>query len=210
MPTLAAARLQCWSLILSAYRYEIKHRKGRNHSNAYAMSRLPCNEPSQPLEQSIFHITTVDDLPISSKEIKEATQCDPLLFRILDYTLNRWPDKSSDENMKPYYYRQGEISIPNGCILWGSGVVIPLRIGAQLLNELHLEQQGATHIKAFPRSYLWCPKLYSDIESLISSVLYPRLYNQNPQRHICTLGHMQLDHGSTYMLIMLKRKVATT
>ena len=100
--TLAAARLQRWSLILSAYRYKIKHRKGSEHSNADAMFRLPCNEPSQPLEQSIFHLTTVDDLPISSKEIREAIQSDPTLSRVLDYTLNGWSDKSSDENMKSY------------------------------------------------------------------------------------------------------------
>lgn len=73
------------------------------------MSRLPCKEPSQPLEQGIFHVTTVDDLPISSKEIREATQSDPTLSRVLDYTLNGWPDKSSDENLKPYYYQRMEL-----------------------------------------------------------------------------------------------------
>ena len=77
VPTAAAAQLQGWSLIISAYCYEIKHRKGSEHSTADAMSRLPCNEPSQTLQQSIFHVTTVDDLPISSKEIREATQSDP-------------------------------------------------------------------------------------------------------------------------------------
>ena len=32
VPTLDAARLHCWSLIQSAYRYEIKHRRGSEHS----------------------------------------------------------------------------------------------------------------------------------------------------------------------------------
>jgi len=77
VPTLAAARLQCWSLILSAYRYEIKHYKRGEHSSADAMSRSSCKEPSLPLQQSIFNVTTVDDLPISIKEIREATRKDP-------------------------------------------------------------------------------------------------------------------------------------
>ena len=171
VPPLAAERLQRWSLILSAYHYEIKHRKGSEHSNADAMSRLPCNEPSQPLEQSIFHFTTVDDLPISSKEIREAAQSDPTLSRVLDYTLNRWPDKSSDENLKPYYYQRVELSIDNGCILWGARAVLPPRFREQLLNELHLEHQGITCTKTFARSYLWWPTLDSDIDSLISSCL---------------------------------------
>ena len=182
VPTLAAAQLQCWSLILSAYHYEIKHRKGSEHSNADAMSRLPCNEPSQPLEQSIFHVTTVDDLPISSKEIREATQSDPTLSRVLDYTLNGWPDKSSDENLKPYYYRRVELSIENDCILWGARVVIPPRFCKQLLNELHLEHQGITRKKAFARSSLWWPKLDSDIESLISSCLVCKAVQPEPPK----------------------------
>ena len=151
---LAAARLQRWSLILSAYRYEMKHRRRSEHSNADAMSRLPCNEPSQPTGQSIFHVTTVDDLPISSKEIREATRMDPTLFRLFNYTLNGWPDKCSDENMKPYYYRRLELSIEDGCILWVSRDVIPRRFREQLLNELQLENQGITLTIAFTRSYL--------------------------------------------------------
>ena len=76
--------------------------------------------------------------------------------------------------MKPYYsyyYRRVELSIENGCILWGARVVIPPGFREQLLNDLHLEHQGITRTKAFPRSYLWWPKLDSDIESLISSRL---------------------------------------
>ena len=61
-----------------------------NTPNVDALSRLPCNELSQPLEQSIWHFTTIDDLPISSKEIREATRKDPTLSRVLDYTLNGW------------------------------------------------------------------------------------------------------------------------
>ena len=54
--------------------------------------------------------------------------------------------------MKPYYYRRLELSIENGCILWGSIVFIPHRFCEQLLNELHLEHQGITRAKAFARS----------------------------------------------------------
>ena len=61
--TLAKARLQRWSLILSASYYEFKHLKGSEHSNADAISRLPCNETSQLLEQSIF-----SQLPVRRSE----------------------------------------------------------------------------------------------------------------------------------------------
>ena len=146
------------------------------------MSRLPCNDPSQSVEQSTFQVTTVDDLPISSKEIREATQKDPTLSKVLDYTLNGWPDRSSDDNMKPYYYRRLELSVENGCILWGSRVIIPPRFREQLLHELHLEHQGITRTRAFARSYLWWPKLDSAIEILISSCLVCKAVQPEPPK----------------------------
>ena len=135
------------------------------------MSRSSCKEPSLPLQQSMFNVTTVDDLPISIKGIREATRKDPTLSRILDYTLFRWPDKSSGENMKSYYYQRLELSIDNGCILWRSRAFIPSKFRKQLLCELHLEHQGITRIKAFARSCLCWSQLDSNIESLNSSSL---------------------------------------
>lgn len=41
VPTLAAARMQRWALILSAYQYDIEYRKAADHANADAFSRLP-------------------------------------------------------------------------------------------------------------------------------------------------------------------------
>ena len=63
-----------------------------------------------------------------------------------------------------------ELSIENGCVLWGSRVVIPPRFHEQLLNELHLEHQGTTRTKTLPGSYLWCPKL----DSVIFKTLFVR------------------------------------
>ena len=40
IPTLAAARMQPWALILLAYDYQIEYRKSEEHSNCDALSRL--------------------------------------------------------------------------------------------------------------------------------------------------------------------------
>ena len=40
VPPLATARMQRWSLILAANRYEIDYRKSAEHANADALSRL--------------------------------------------------------------------------------------------------------------------------------------------------------------------------
>ena len=42
VPSLAAARLQRWALLLSAYCYDIEYKPTREHSHADGLSRLPC------------------------------------------------------------------------------------------------------------------------------------------------------------------------
>ena len=41
LPTLAAARLQIWAIILSAYQYDVEFRPTDKHANADGLSRLP-------------------------------------------------------------------------------------------------------------------------------------------------------------------------
>ena len=54
----------------------------------------------------------------------------------------------------------------DGCLLWGSRVVIPTVFHAQLLDELHSNHVGVCHMKALARSYVWWPQRNSAIESL--------------------------------------------
>lgn len=58
IPTLAASRLQRWALILSAYDFEIKYRKGKEVPHADALSRLPLpeNEPLELKVNSVSHV----------------------------------------------------------------------------------------------------------------------------------------------------------
>ena len=57
IPTLAAARMQRWALILSAHPYEIyEYRSSSQHANADALSRLPnMSVPAKSEEAGIRH-----------------------------------------------------------------------------------------------------------------------------------------------------------
>ncbi len=44
VPVLASARIKRWALILSAYDYKVEYKPGKEHANAYVLSRLPLPE----------------------------------------------------------------------------------------------------------------------------------------------------------------------
>ena len=91
IPTMTAARLQMWVLILSGYTYEIAYRPGSELCHADEFSRLPVNAPTNSAEEEsgdIFHFTCVDELPVSSRQIRESTRKHPLLAKVLDFTMS--------------------------------------------------------------------------------------------------------------------------
>ena len=127
IPPLAAARLQRWALVLSAYHYQLEFKFTRDHGNADGLSRLPLDH--QPNEDSsadprVFNLAQIEALPVTSKKVQLQTRNDPVLSKVIDYTTRGWPDQIS-ESFKPYKTRASELSIEADCLLWGMRVVIP-------------------------------------------------------------------------------------
>ena len=65
IPSLAAARLQRWAVLLAAYQYTIKFKSTKEHANADGLSRLPLSDKVELKDQSspgpsIFNIAQLD------------------------------------------------------------------------------------------------------------------------------------------------------
>ena len=84
------------------------------------------------------------------------------------YVREGWPAKLPDE-YKPYLNRKDELSTEGDCLLWGIRVVVPQKLRARLVEELHHDHPGVTRMKSVARSYMWWPGLDKELEECARS-----------------------------------------
>ena len=177
IPALAAARMQRWALLLSAYNYNLEYRPTQAHGNADGLSRLPvaqvsAGQPSQSSsESSIYNVCQVEYLPVTVMQLQRTTQYDPVLSKVLHYTKYGWPAHltPSNKDLKPFWDRRLELTTEGQCLLWGTRVVIPNKLYSTVLDELHTGHPGIVCMKAIARSYVWWPGLDKAIENQVKS-----------------------------------------
>ena len=183
VPSLAAARLQRWALLLSAYSYEIQFKPTQAHGNADGLSRLPLTvtQPTDPIPDtaSMFNIGQVQSLPVTFQQIQDETTCDPVLKKVSTYVAKGWPTEVTDD-LKPYKARQNEIGMENKCLMWGVRVMIPTSLQPMILETLHDTHPGITRMKAIARSYFWWSGIDKAIENLAKSCIPCQEQKSNP------------------------------
>ena len=168
---MAASRLQRWALTLSAYEYTIVYRPGRDQAHADALSRLPLPECPTivPVPGDLLllseHLNNVS--PVTPRQIRTWTDKDPVLSHVRRFVLHGWPDREASEDMQPYWRRKDELSVMDGCVVWGSRVVIPPPGRKWVIDELHKTHPGIVKMKSLARSYVWWPNLCADIEAKV-------------------------------------------
>ena len=150
---------------MAAFDYDIQFVSSKQNTVAYTLSRLPLSSVGATNEE-VFHVEEkqLDSLPITSKEIRNATRADPVLSRVLQFLRSGWPISVQDEHLKPYCNRKYEFTVEQDCILRGLRVVIPKRYQAPILEELHMSHPGIVRMKEIARSFVWWPNCDKDIE----------------------------------------------
>ena len=179
---MASARIQRWALTLSAYDYRIIYKPGKEHANADLLSRLPLPDTitDVPLPgETILLIETLQRSPVTAEQVRSWTDTDPVLARVRNLVQKGWSEATED-SLKPYYQRRDELSVQDGCLLWGCRVIIPTAGRAEILNELHDGHPGVSRMKGIARSVVWWPGIDAEIQEKVSKCEKCQLHQKKP------------------------------
>ncbi|KAB0794035.1 hypothetical protein PPYR_13655 [Photinus pyralis] len=135
-----------WTLMLSAYDYELRYVPGAKIQNADALSRLPqkIKVPEPPPSEDVLMLENIPEKLISAREIAQETKRDPVLSRVMQWIWKGWPDngKKLPDEFTPYLQRKHELNCYQDCLLWGTRVIVPLGVRDTVLKMLHSAHPG--------------------------------------------------------------------
>ena len=142
---------------------------------------MPAPEHS-PLPSETVHLINVLNLsPVTFERIAEETRKDPILQKVYHYIRTAWPNNEKSEMLKSYRERKIELSIQQGCIMWGQRVIIPEKLRTQMVNLLHEGHVGIVKMKGLSRSYVYWPRIDRDLEKVAQECQVCQLHSKMPR-----------------------------
>ncbi|GFX94046.1 uncharacterized protein K02A2.6 [Trichonephila clavipes] len=169
LPVLAATRLLHYALILQSFEFDIIFRKTIEHGNADILSRLPKTSED---DITIFQMSQIEALPVTSKELRQETSKDIELGPLLR-ALREGKDLQG---------REAQYTIKDGCIMYGQRVCIPRKFQKDVLEELHAGHLGIVKMKAIARSFVYWKNIDNDIEEAAKNCVDCARYKADPPK----------------------------
>ena len=147
---MSSAHIQRWALTLTNYQYHLQYNPGCKNANADALSRLPLAEQPTRIpvpEEVVLALDNLDRTPVTSTHVARWTSGDTILSAVMKFTMQGWPMVVADE-LSVYHRKKDELSVQQGCLLWGSRVIVPVAGRESLMEELHETHPGMVRMKS--------------------------------------------------------------
>lgn len=157
------------------FNYTISHVPGKQLVIADTLSRAPVSTPTESDERFIaetdaFIHAVVKSLLISEQRLENMRshqEQDEACKLLMSYCHTGWPDKKMlPEIIRPYYPRASEISVTEQLLMRQNRIIIPGKLRAGVLEEIHSGHQGINKCRARAE---WWPGLARDLESLVNN-----------------------------------------
>ena len=127
--------------------------------------------------------------------------------------MRRFPT-NGDPDIKYFVNKAEQLSVEDGCLLWGNRVVIPKTLRGKVLEELYQAHPGINRIKGLARSYVWWPNMDNELERLVEhchmcqahqnmphkAPIHPWEWARNPWQRV-HIDYADLN-GKNYLIII--------
>lgn len=162
------------------YDFAIEYVSTQNFGYADVLSRL-INNHEKPDEEAVIAMVRVEDdvssslqdtlqnLPVTSKMVQDATAKDPVLQKVSSYIKNGWPARAEavPDEVKPYFGHRESYSLIGGCVMMVDRVVIPKCLQKRILKRIHDGHPGIERSKASARGIVFWPRIDNDIADYV-------------------------------------------
>ena len=118
-------------------------------------------------------------LPLTIEDVSKATRMDPVYGKLFK-SVRRGNLDTTDKDTSRFNGVFSNLYIEDEVLYFGTRVVIPTKLQASLLEELHFSYIGAVKMKNTARKYFWWHGLIRDIETLVKSCEACRKYRKKP------------------------------
>ena len=172
-------RLQRYKMRLMRFNIkDVRHVPGKYHYTADTLSRKLANPnsttPTIAEEDINRHVDSIiAALPASDpklSEIRKAQDKDKVCQQVKRYCLDQWPDKEHlDQDLKPYYQVNDELTIVRGLLMKGTRIVIPTGLQRETLERIHDGHQGINKCRARANRSVWWPGLSAQVKTMVEN-----------------------------------------
>ena len=126
------------------------------------------NPSHLPRVDAYINFVTTNAVPpaVTLQEVKDATATDETLQSLARVIPNQmWHEVGKD--VSQYQQITQELSISNGVILRGTGIIVPEKLQSRMVMLAHSGHQGIVKTKRFLQDSVWFPGIGKKVEELV-------------------------------------------